>query len=246
VLCVVYIHLTSRFIVRYALNRVIVADGLSKTPSGTPGLDDVLHGGVPAGRATVVSGGHGTGKTVLALQFLAAGDDGLSVGFEEREQELRRNASALGIDLSNVSILDLSPTGEQFFSDDSYTVFPTEEVDGEDLLDRIASELEASEIDRLVVDPLSELRSLLPDDFQFRRRIPSLFNALTDRDVTTVCTAQPAAEWSERRRRMPGDRPRQYGSFIKYYELLYSNMLRDTTISHDDPVKVVQIDPEAH
>jgi len=148
VLCVVYIHLTSRFIVRYALDRVIVADGLSKTPSGTPGLDDVLHGGVPAGRATVVSGGHGTGKAVLALQFLAAGDDGLSVGFEEREQELRRNASALGIDLSNVSILDLSPTGEQFFSDDSYTVFPTEEVDGEDLLDRIASELEASEIDR--------------------------------------------------------------------------------------------------
>ena len=175
----------------------MVADGLSKTPSGTPGLDDVLHGGVPAGHTTIVSGGHGTGKTVLALQFLAAGGDGLSVGFEEREQELRRNASALGIDLSNVSILDLSPTGEQFFSDDSYTVFPTEEVDGEDLLDRIASELEASEIDRLVIDPLSELRSLLPDDFQFRRKITSLFNALTDRDVTTVCTAQPAADHAD-------------------------------------------------
>jgi circadian clock protein KaiC len=169
-------------------------EGLSKIPSGTPGLDSVLRGGVPEAHTTIVYGGPGTGKTILALQYLAAGGDGLYVGFEERERELRRNATALGIDLSDVRILDLSPNGEQFFADDSYTVFPTEEVDGEDLLDRIASELETSDVDRLVVDPLSELRALLPDDFQFRRKISSLFNALTDRGVTTVCTAQPPAD----------------------------------------------------
>lgn len=166
-------------------------DALSKVPSGTPGLDGILYGGVPEGHTTIVYGGPGTGKTILALQFLAAGEKGLFVGFEERERELRRNASALGIDLSNVSMLDLSPKGEQFFSDDSYTVFPTEEVDGQDLLEQIASELQSNEIDRLVIDPLSELRSLLPDDFQFRRKTSALFNALTDRGVTTVCTAQP-------------------------------------------------------
>lgn len=33
---------------------------------------------------------------------------------------------------------------------------------------------------------------MLPDDFQFRRNISSLFNQLTDQGVTTVCTAQPA------------------------------------------------------
>jgi circadian clock protein KaiC len=166
--------------------------GLPKVPSGTSGLDDVLYGGLPRGHTTIVYGGPGSGKTILALQFLAAADSGLYVGFEEQESELRRNAEALGIDLSTVSILDLSPSGEQFFSDDAYTVFPTEEVAGEDLLEQIASELESSEFDRLVVDPLSELRALLPDDFQFRRKISSLFNALTDRDVTTLCTAQPA------------------------------------------------------
>ncbi|GAB7094743.1 ATPase domain-containing protein [Halolamina litorea] len=166
------------------------AEDLSKIPSGTPGLDDVLYGGVPEGQTTIVYGGHGTGKTILALQFLAAGGDGLYVGFEEREHELRRNAAALGIDLSDVRVLDLSPSGEQFFADESYTVFPTEQVDGEDLLDRVAGELETSDVDRLVIDPLSELRSLLPDGFQFRRKISALFNALTDRGVTTVCTAQ--------------------------------------------------------
>ena len=53
------------------------------------------------------------------------------------------------------------------------------------------------EIDRLVIDPLTELRSLLPDDFQFRRNISSLFNELSDRTVTTLCTAQPADEQTE-------------------------------------------------
>ncbi|RXK50034.1 ATPase domain-containing protein [Halorientalis pallida] len=165
-------------------------DSLSKITSGTSGLDRILHGGVPKGHTTIVYGGPGAGKTILALQFLAAGGNGLYVGFEEREQALRRNAEALGIDLSNVGMLDLSPKGEAFFSDDSYTVFPTAEVDGDDLLEQIASELETSDVDRLVVDPLSELRSLLPDDFQFRQKVSSLFNALTDRGVTTVCTAQ--------------------------------------------------------
>lgn len=175
----------------------MAVDGLSKTTSGTAGLDSVLAGGVPEGHTTIIYGGPGTGKTILALQFLAAGGNGLYVGFEERERELRRNAEALGMDLSNVDILDLSPKGEQFFTDDPYTVFPPDEVDGDDLLEQIASTLETSTIDRLVIDPLSELRSFLPDDLQFRRKISSLFNALTDRSVTTVCTAQPPTKPSD-------------------------------------------------
>lgn len=165
-------------------------DSLPKTPSGTPGFDSVLSGGVPEDQTTVVFGGPGSGKTIVALQFLAAGDSGLYVGFEEREEQIRRNAEALGIDLSDVTMLDLSPKGEQFFADDAYTVFPTTEVDGEDILDQIASRLKDSDVDRLVIDPLSELRSLLPDDFQFRRKVAALFNALTERNITTLCTAQ--------------------------------------------------------
>ena len=165
-----------------------------KTPSGTPGLDTILHDGVPDGHATIVTGEPGTGKSVLALQFLSEGQSGLYIGFEEREKELRRNATGLDIDLSDVEVLDLSPSGEKFFTDGSYTVFPAEEVAGEDLLNTITSRLETSEIDRLVIDPLSELRSLLPDNFQFRQKVTALFNALTDREVTTLCTVQPDSD----------------------------------------------------
>jgi circadian clock protein KaiC len=162
-----------------------------KISSGTPGLDQVLHGGFLTERTTILSGGPGTGKTILALQFLAAGESGLYIGFEEREGQIRDNAASLGVDLSGVSILDLSAPPDRFFANDSYTVFPSEEVEGEDILDRIGSALDSTDVDRLVVDPLSELRSLLPDDYQFRRNISSLFNNLADRGVTTLCTAQP-------------------------------------------------------
>lgn len=174
----------------------------SKVPSGTPGLDSVLEGGFIPGTTTIVTGGPGSGKTILALQFLAGGDDGLYIGFEEREADIRRNAEALGIDLSSVEILDLSPSGDRFFGDESYSVFPSEQVEGEELLERITEALDDSDVDRLAIDPLSELRALLPDDFQFRRNISSLFNELSERSVTTLCTAQPVAE--------PGDSDLQF------------------------------------
>ncbi|MDZ7702679.1 MAG: ATPase domain-containing protein [Halobacteriales archaeon] len=166
---------------------------LQKLPSGTPGLDTILEGGVPASHTTVVTGGPGTGKTILALQFLAAAEGpSLYIGFEERETQLRGNAGGLDIDLEGVEVLDLSAEGDRFFTEEGYSLFPSDAVEGEELLSEIAAAISAGELDRLVIDPLSELRSMLPDDFQFRRHISSLFNELSERGITTLCTAQPA------------------------------------------------------
>jgi len=171
---------------------------VSRTTSGTDGLDEVLNGGLIEGQTAIVSGGPGTGKTVLALQFLAAADNGLYIGFEERETDIRENAARLSIDLSTVEILDLSAQGSRFFgSDDEYTIFPHEEVEGEELLDSIAASIDEEAPTRLAIDPLSELRSLVPDDYRFRRNISSLVNELKTRDITTVCTTQAAGETND-------------------------------------------------
>lgn len=63
-----------------------------KRPTGIAGLDQLLHGGLPDGRLTLVRGTAGAGKSVLARQMLVAaaarGEPGLIVGFEESEREL--------------------------------------------------------------------------------------------------------------------------------------------------------------
>ncbi|RMF92363.1 MAG: circadian clock protein KaiC, partial [Nitrospinota bacterium] len=46
---------------------------IEKLVSGIPGLDHIASGGIPRGRTTLVSGTAGSGKTVLAVQFLVEG-----------------------------------------------------------------------------------------------------------------------------------------------------------------------------
>jgi circadian clock protein KaiC len=46
---------------------------LAKARTGIGGLDEITRGGLPQGRATLVTDGTGSGKTLLGLQFLVAG-----------------------------------------------------------------------------------------------------------------------------------------------------------------------------
>jgi len=77
---------------------------LDKAPTYIGGLDDILEGGLPRGRTTVINGDPGSGKTLLALEFLyrgaLAGEPGIFIGFEEPVEHLRQNAATLGWDLS--------------------------------------------------------------------------------------------------------------------------------------------------
>ena len=47
--------------------------GVQKIRTMIEGFDDISHGGLPVGRSTLVSGTSGTGKTLLAVQFLYHG-----------------------------------------------------------------------------------------------------------------------------------------------------------------------------
>jgi len=46
---------------------------LRKCPTGIKGLDEITGGGLPLGRPTLVCGGTGCGKTLLAMEFLVRG-----------------------------------------------------------------------------------------------------------------------------------------------------------------------------
>ncbi len=46
---------------------------LAKCPTGIQGLDEITMGGVPRGRPTLITGGAGSGKTLMGLEFLIKG-----------------------------------------------------------------------------------------------------------------------------------------------------------------------------
>src|SRR3977135_128351 len=77
---------------------------LAKAPTGIPGLDEITNGGLPRGRPTLVCGGAGSGKTVLATGFLLHvaerfGEPGVLMTFEENGEELANDVASLGFDL---------------------------------------------------------------------------------------------------------------------------------------------------
>jgi circadian clock protein KaiC len=84
------------------------------------GFDEITHGGLPIGRTTLASGTSGTGKTLLAIQFLYHGIKyfdypGLFITFEESPIDIIQNAYSFGWDLQalieqgKLYILDASP-----------------------------------------------------------------------------------------------------------------------------------------
>ena len=78
---------------------------LQKSPSGIKGLDEITGGGLPKGRPTLICGGTGCGKTLLAMEFLVRGatqfdEPGVFMSFEEKSDELAKNFASLGFDLN--------------------------------------------------------------------------------------------------------------------------------------------------
>ena len=101
----------------------LAIQGVRKTRTMIEGFDEITHGGLPIGRTTLVSGTSGTGKTLLAVQFLYLGIKffecpGIFVTFEESPKDIIENAFSFGWDLQNLIdrgklfILDASPDPE--------------------------------------------------------------------------------------------------------------------------------------
>jgi len=69
-------------------------------------------------------------------------------------------------------------------------VFAPAEVEREPLTDKIVAGVTAVDPDRVVVDPLTQLRFLLSDDYQFRKQVVGFMRFLKDREATVLFTVQ--------------------------------------------------------
>ena len=173
----------------------------TRVSSGIPGLDDILHGGFIDDRAYTIRGDSGTGKTILGYHFLTAGvEAGETVvyfAFEETVDDIEANAAALGFDLEDVVIKDMSPSADQFLDDDNYTIFGPGEVEGDSIVSQIGDTVRTNDPDRVFIDPLTLLRHLTPDEFQFKRTAASLMSYLKESGITTLFTTQSTEDHSD-------------------------------------------------
>ena len=133
---------------------------LPKSSTGVAGLDEITGGGLPTGRPTLVCGAAGSGKTMLAVEFLVRGatqfgEPGVFMMFEESSRELTQNVRSLGFDLDRlVSSRKLVLDHVQI---ERSEIEETGEYDLEGLFIRLGHAVDSIGAKRVVLDTLEAL-----------------------------------------------------------------------------------------
>ena len=166
---------------------------LEKVPTGIQGLDEITCGGLPRGRTTLVCGGPGCGKTLMALEFLVHGatrfgEPGVFITFEETAGELATNGASLGFDLAALE-------ADRKLAIDYVRIERSEieesgEYDLEGLFIRIGLAIDSIGARRVAIDTLEVLFAGLPNPGILRAELRRLFRWLKEKGLTAIVTAE--------------------------------------------------------
>jgi circadian clock protein KaiC len=164
---------------------------LTKAPTGIIGFDEMTGGGLPRARTTLLVGGPGSGKTVLALQFLVHGardcnEPGIFVAFEESSKRILANASEFNWNLPQLQPKKLVVVNAQPTPD----MIQLGQFDLGGLLAALGVQIKLLGARRIVLDALDVVLALLPDPVAQRREIYRLHEWLLERGLTGVITSK--------------------------------------------------------
>ena len=172
--------------------------GVQKISTMIEGFDDISHGGLPVGRSTLVSGTSGTGKTLLAVQFLYHGlihfdEPGVFVTFEESPADIITNAHSFGwdlqalIDSGKLFILDAcpDPEGQEIVGD----------FDLSALIERIQYAIRKYKAKRVSIDSVTAIFQQYDAADVVRREIFRLLARLKQMGATTLITTERIEEY---------------------------------------------------
>jgi len=166
---------------------------LPKAKTGIHGLDAITGGGLPRGRPTLVCGGAGCGKTMLAAEFIVRGattfgEPGVFMTFEESAEELTANVRSLGFDLDKLT--RQKKVALDFVHIERSEIEETGEYDLEGLFIRLGHAIDTVGAKRVVLDTIEALFAGLPDHGILRAELRRLFRWLKDRGVTALITGE--------------------------------------------------------
>lgn len=184
-----------------ALEEPNVDPALERVKTGIEAFDDLVMGGLPRGRTTIVGGTPGSGKTVFATQFLAHGiadrdEPGVFVTFEESPGEIETNMASFSWDIrgwreqNKLVFVDASPR------DHDQMVVGDFDLAG--LLARILHAAKTANAKRIVLDSITQLFDhFVADPTAVRRELLRIATALKKEGLTVLMTAERNSEYGD-------------------------------------------------
>jgi circadian clock protein KaiC len=156
----------------------------NKKGSAVAGMTEMLGGGVFESTATLISGGTGSGKTLLALSFLVEaarrGEPGLLVSFEESPRQITRNSQSFGWDLPDLHKRELL---------DIFHVSPSElNVDRHAFTIRERAEQIGAKM--VVIDSITAFEAAVPDLAKYQSHLWAIADYFKRNGVTVIMTTE--------------------------------------------------------
>ena len=177
---------------------------MNRVPSGVKGLDELVEGGFPEGRSILVTGGCGTGKTILCTQYIFNGaekynEPGIYVTLDERPELIRQDLLRFGWDLAKLEdknllqIIDGSLAKIGMPSEEEFSM-PAAGFDLDRLLLEIMRTAKRIGAKRLVIDSIPALGFNFNSENEVRNAILKLSYMLMRIGVTTLMTTESSLE----------------------------------------------------
>ncbi|MDD2775898.1 MAG: ATPase domain-containing protein [Gallionella sp.] len=154
--------------------------GAQRIPMGVPRLDDMLGGGLPVGYSLLVVGPTGSGKTILATEFLAEGvrrgEPGVIAAFEKSPSQLLDNKLSPLVKAGHIGVIDTRSL----------------DLSIDETLHDLIEMITRMQAKRVVIDSLSGFELALAPEFSedFRGSLYRMIAQLTDMGVTILMTSE--------------------------------------------------------
>ena len=160
--------------------------GTRRVSMGIPELDALMDGGIPDGSSLLLAGPSGSGKSIIASQFIAEGlrqdEPGVVAIFEELPAEFTRRAAQLGLNFDTpqkegtLKVIYIRPL----------------DLSVDETVHAIVDAVKGIGAKRVVIDSMVGFEMALAPDFrhEFRESLYRMIGALTRLGVTVVSTVE--------------------------------------------------------
>ncbi len=165
---------------------------MDRVKTGISGLDEMLNGGIPAGRHVALYGGPGSGKTSFCFEYLyrgaLEGEPGLYISLEETTEDIIENMKSTFPMLSEVSKL---------VSETKLEVVKPDKLDLEEVANVLEDRITSNGIKRAVVDSATMIRMSFGTDIEYRQTLFEFLSLLRNLDVTSITTVEASTAMRE-------------------------------------------------
>ncbi len=167
---------------------------MQRIPTGIPGLDQLIQGGLLEGSSTLIAGGAGCGKTIFAMQYIYKGaekyhDPGVYITIEEGPKNIWWNMTSFKWDIAKYQKNNLIKIYRMNLRNPKTFV---EDFDNE--IGRIKDMVNEINAKRLVIDSSTSFAIFMSTQAEIRYNLFRLVDETKKMNVTTVMTAETTGE----------------------------------------------------